>query len=341
MNPQKRGAKEGPVFGPAQAEIGFSSIGEHCARISVVIFPDSPPLCGVRLVTARLVGASPDIFPEAAGSAIKGIALVPPQQTTQPTATTSSAMTAAASRDGSGAMPRSTSARENSDRIDHHTPKLVTTMFTVSRDQRLSRWEVFENHHGHDKYVCSTRDSTSGRRGARGDSDHRESEADSERVAIDANKEIHVRGAEPEDVGNETAESVGGSRGKSRNRRERRWQLEWRAGCVTDVCDVSSLSVVELPAHDVQAVPLAESGDGACTSQTSMGYPTSGVSERSLGASSVVSHRTRGGAAPVTANLSSDEQPGGDATRDVPRQSVLAAVAGQGIQLVVFGGGAR
>lgn len=251
-------------------------------------------------------------------------------------------MTAAASPDRSSAMPRFTPAPGSSDRVGgHHTPKFVTTMFTVSRDQRLSRWEVFETHHGHEKYVRSARGSTSGRRGARGDSNHRESEADSAKVAMGANKESLVRGAETEDVRDETAESVGGRHGENRNRRERRWHLKWRAGCVTDVCDVSSLAMVELPVHDSQVDPATGSGDSACTSHTSMGYPTFGLDERLVGASSVVSHRTHGETAPVTANLSTSKQRVGEATRDVPRQSVLAAVAGQGIQLVLFGGGAR
>jgi len=148
----------------------------------------------------RLVGGTPEVTHGAAGSAIKGVGVLPRNL---PAPAGSSVLPVA----GNAASP------------------IALIVFTISRDRRLSRWDLAEE-----------------------------------------NQQLDGRD------GRQRAEK--GER--------KRWRLRWRAGCITDVADVSGLDVVVLPGDTIQ--------EDSCSRSTRNDSP-----------------------------------------------SVLVAVSGQGLQLVLFG----
>ena len=175
----------------------------------------------------RLVGGTPEVTTGAAGSAIKGIGVVPRN------------------------FPVSPTADENADSVDKTRPvPIALTVFTVARDRRLSRWDLVEKE-------------------------------DDSLTSCPEGKPRHVRG----------------------NRR--RWWLRWRAGCITDVADVSGLDVVLLP------------GDARQPALCGM----TGFCRHGVEATKEEEARARSGSSKTT----------------FPSAS-LVAVSGQGLQLVLFGG---
>lgn len=220
-------------------------------------------------LSAVLVGGSPDLFDSAAYSAIKGIALIPSLRVT-----TSPGEGAGDTADATPACYRRC-----------FPPSL--TVFSVSRDQRLSRWELVaapspepppqgETEHGCDKQAGSTLLGGRAGRGPRA----------------------------PE----------------GRRMHGRRWALRWRAGCVTDVCDVSDMDVMTL--H-----PEGVFGSGA----RSRPPRRAGASPRAAGEDEYEYEET----APVQAGGKRVERSDrGEAC--VVSPAALIAVSGQGLQLVAF-----
>lgn len=221
-----------------------------------------------------VAGGEPLRMEGAAGSAIKGVALLP------------------ATRRGSGA---------------------AMSVFTVARDQRLSRWDLVEEclqpqpqqqqqqrggdgrnpgimRGGRQACVRMGLEASVGLEGGSCSSEGGENDSSANDLSV---------GAEATATAAMTARS--GETGCSEKEDRRRWRFVWRAGCITDVCDVSGLDFVALP-------PLR------CPSPT--------VS------------REREGSRKEEARGGQDDCP----EELIASSAALVAVSGQGLQLVRFGG---
>lgn len=246
-------------------------------------------------------------------------------------------------------MPKSTIMQGSPGRGDGPSSQLVATIFTLSRDQRLSRWELLENpqpsselpglgtdgvsaHRGNSEKPCLNI------RGGRGNFEQRSSETN-RRVEVDVNVEDCSGRGEGGAVGTKTgfpAVEHGEDWRDWMWKGEYRWQLAWRAGCVVDVCDVSSMDVVALPVHEPQAAPLID-GYGSCT-QTSNEHPRLIEDDLSTGVTASVTDAIDGRKNASNSPNARGQDAQGEEKRDVSSQSALVAVAGQGLQLVHFGG---
>lgn len=211
-----------------------------------------------------VAGGEPLRMEGAAGSAIKGVAVLP------------------AARRGCGA---------------------AISVFTVARDQRLSRWDLVE------ECVQPQQEQQQRRRGGCKTPGVM---GGGQEVSICMSLETPVEGGscssggEENDsstdgfsVGSATARSGETDRAKEEDRR--RWRFSWRAGCITDVCDVSGLDVVALPP---------------------------------LGSPSPMAVRGRKGSRKEEARGGQDDCP----EELTASSAALVAVSGQGLQLVRFGG---
>ncbi len=175
----------------------------------------TPALCVPhRRLAIRLVGGTPEVTTGAAGSAIKGIGVVPRKLPISPARSPASA----ASSEFSTSASVPPAAEEKAAAGDRTWPSpIALTVFTISRDRRLSRWDLVE-------------------------------ENDSLASCVDGMRE--------------------GRRRDEKEEERKRWRLRWRAGCVTDVADVSGLDVVALPGDAIQEEPC-----GASTSNKAGGSP--------------------------------------------------------------------
>lgn len=192
----------------------------------------------------------------AAGSAIKGISLVP---TNSPVSAGSTPFTE------TPVYPGVENHLAAGDRGRTRRPSIALSVFTISRDQRLSRWDLVGET---ESLVTSVSDTCAVVQGA----DRRvlpqsRDCADGAKASSSPGLEDGVDRGRPcsaaagpahHDV--QTAlshqdSSGDGLRQRTRtNEREerRRWRLRWRAGCVTDVADVSGLDVYPLPGDPKQ-----------------------------------------------------------------------------------------
>ncbi|CAM9363463.1 unnamed protein product, partial [Laminaria digitata] len=86
-----------------------------------------------RRLSVRLVGGGPERTDAAAGSAIKGVSVLPTvlKRTSLPETTST--------------KPNTSSAAGSTTAVGSDRPPMVLTLFTVSRDQRLSRWDIVED----------------------------------------------------------------------------------------------------------------------------------------------------------------------------------------------------
>lgn len=178
--------------------------------------PPSAVMCSFRRFAIRLVGGTPEVTDGAAGSAIKGIGVIGVMPRNLPVSPAKSPASAVPS--GFSASAAVLPAAEETAAGDRTRPSpIALTVFTISRDRRLSRWDLAEENDSLALTSC-----VDGREGRRRD-----------------------------------------EKGE-----RRRWRLRWRAGCVTDVADVSGLDVVVLPGDAIQ-----EKYCGASTSDKAVGSP--------------------------------------------------------------------
>lgn len=238
----------------------------------------------------------------AAGSAIKGIRVVP---VSPPVSAESSP----------SAKTRVSSGVEEHPATGDGTSRLsiALSVFTISRDQRLSRWDLVEQITSDN---CATIGDTAGPHPP--ESRTRGSGAD-----ISSSPCLGREG----DRGRQRVDDVGGAAcdhsrtplshqgndgmrqraRRDKNEEGRRWRLRWRAGCVTDVADVSDLDVYPLPGDPKQQTVY----EGAA-------FRAKGARPKEVAAS--------------------EECHGRHATDEAHAcPAALVAVSGQGLQLVLFG----
>lgn len=265
-----------------------------------------------RRFAARLVGGKPEVKNGAAGSAIKGIHVLSAVPVKSPVFDQHPAPPQ------TGFEPHETAKRPSIPGCRLHHPPVALSVFTISRDQRLSRWDLKEE----EKALTASSSETPG-------------------VGIGANdRQPSVGRTLGDDADNSSSEGLGGGgegnpatgnayvpasdvpavliqqgehglRQRVRQDQEeeqKRWQLRWRAGCVTDVCDISGLDAVSLVDSHQQETIGEESSDNLPCS------PSATTLEEGEGAT-VKLHEEEASASPAA----------------------LVAVSGQGLQLVLFG----
>ncbi|CAM9184864.1 unnamed protein product [Scytosiphon promiscuus] len=295
---------------------------------------DAPPRQpGRSTVACRLAGGGAEVMEGAAGSAIKGISLIP-------------SVFRSAARRGSSASP-------------------AASVFTVSRDQRLSRWDLVEEKlspmaaSASDPTSAAVHVSTTDRQAAVGRPIH------SGVYGEDLESMLSPRGGR--DGSGETAQQ-GGRKGDERGNR---WRLRWRSGCVTDVCDVSGLDAVLVPSEprvqqqqQQQQLLLLQRWRQQEPSQEQRQQPAPIVEDETFGGCSPQDSRNGGGDAcssSCSATMTSGEpgtiapverERGKDMEEGEPMQEglhnpssskeqgssppTLVVVSGQGLQLVLF-----
>ena len=251
-------------------------------------------------------GGAPARMDGAAGSAIKGVVVLPSGERYDPC---------------SAALTVEGPASEHEDR--NHTSSLVgaiLSVFTAARDQRLSRWDLVEEvltpppykqqqqrggtgaspgSANDDHQDLPFRESSSTRR-TDGDRGHRAEEADRDtRRARDARMPDGSAAAGEAFLSEDAW---------------RRWRFVWRTGCVTDVCDVSGMDAVALPSPRRGPPSATPEGCG-------------GPRGREGGV-----RRVRDGVAPGHRVVGREEEK----LLLSPSPPVLVAVCGQGLQLVRF-----
>lgn len=329
-----------------------------------------------RQLNARLVGGGPERTDGATGSAIKGISVLP---TARPTVLERASLPETTSTD-----PDTTSAALGSMTADIGRPPVLLTLFTVSRDQRLSRWDIVE-----DPSLASVSPNAErarpGRIPADDGSSVRKTGQSQTTPAADGAGSVGVFSAQVEqrarrsntpcgididgyahdasaditpderDVeghghgdacvdGCATSSALEGTgvlrqgRQVEKWRRRRRWRLVWRAGCVTDVCDVSGLDAVALPS-DSQVSENNNSDSSRSNhchhihnphrADRSQQFGRS-TSFKDLGTATVCKQGADGGDEEIRSTGSS-----GRAALVSP--AAIVAVSGQGLQLVHFG----
>lgn len=232
----------------------------------------------------------------AAGSAIKGISMVP--------------------KNGPSASSQAYRGVDSHLEVGERTRRspIALSVFTISRDQRLSRWHLTEE----DKQDnCTPVGGTEGPHSL--DSRvHADGSESSSSPGLGLDESDHARrcsgGGGIACDRNLTATSHQGSsdglrqRARQDKKEERRhWRLRWRAGCVTDVADISGLGVYALPGDPNQHAAGETAAFCALGSSTIDGA----TSEENCG-------RNAAGEAHVY-------------------PAALVAVSGQGLQLVLFG----
>ena len=282
----------------------------------------------------RVIGGGPERTDAAAGSAIKGISVLPTVLKRKSLPETIPTKPETGSAAGS--------ITAGSDR-----PPMMLTLFTVSRDQRLSRWDIVED--------ASLTLASPNFKGAAGQYRTPDGGAGGVRVCS-AQVERGARRSNTSSCGRDvggsahavpvdlhTASSpLGGAGGRQdgqveKGQRRRRWRLVWRAGCVTDVCDVSGLDAVILPSGSHPAF-VGNYSSSSSNFHNSHG-PRGGDHRQRLGRSTTLEERG-------TATVSGQGADGGEGeigdAGGNPRAAVLSpaaivAVSGQGLQLVVFG----
>lgn len=252
-------------------------------------------LLNARRFAVKLVRDKPEVTNGAAGSAIKGLSVVPV------CSPVSGGPFPPAETHVSPGVEKHPAAGDRTRR-----PSIALSVFTISRDQRLSRWDLAEE---------NTLDTCIAIRGVDGrHSSGSRSLADS--PGSSSSQDLCSGG----DRGRRCSDVIGGT-GRDRvrtalwhpdsdglrqrtrqdeNEEPMRWRLRWRAGCVTDVADVSGLDVYLLPGDPKHYTP-------------------------------------NGGEAAVCGQSASTEG-GRNATDEVyVFPGALVAVSGQGLQLVLFG----
>lgn len=214
-----------------------------------------------------VAGGEPLRMEGAAGSAIKGVAVLP------------------AARRGRGA---------------------VIPVFTIARDQRLSRWDLVEEclqpkQQQQQQQRRGGGGKTSGLMGKGQEASTRMDSLETpvKRDSCSSGGEENDRLTDGFSIGSATARSGETDRVEVEDRR--RWRFDWRAGCITDVCDVSGLDAVALPP---------------------------------LGSPSPMVFREREGSQKEAARGGQDDCP----EEMTASSAALVAVSGQGLQLVRFGG---
>lgn len=239
-----------------------------------------------RRFAVRLVGGRPEMTHGAAGSAIKGISVVP-VNTPASAESTASAKT----RVSPGVEKHPAAGRRT------HRPSIAASVFTISRDQRLTRWDLVEENKSD---TCTPFTGADGPHSPdsriRGDGTERSSSSVVGSLGDQCRQCSHAGGT-ASDAGLSHVGSDGLRQGtrQGENEERLRWRLRWRAGCVTDVADVSGLDVYPLPGNVAQSASVNED----TTSEEHGGR---------------------------TATEAAHASP-----------AALVAVSGQGLQLVVFG----
>ena len=265
----------------------------------------------------------------AAGSAVKGISLLPTVLNRASLPETISTKPNATS--GTGSMT-----------AGNDRPPVVLTLFTVSRDQRLSRWDMVEDASRslvslNSKGTGQPRSPDGGAGGVRVWSAQAERGA---QRSTSCGSDVG-RSARDVPVDSHTASSSLGAAGVrqdsqvEKGQRRRRWRLVWRAGCVTDVCDISDLDAVILPSGSHLAIDSKSSSSSCLNShdprgddhRQQCGRPTT-LEER--GEATVSDQSTDGGEAEIG-------ETDGSRQAAVAPPAAIVAVSGQGLQLVVFG----
>lgn len=287
-------------------------------------------------------------------SAIKAIALLQPVWYTLPPA-------------GKDTSNPPTTASGNSKRA-------IATVFSASRDQRLSCWDLFEVSTCPPRGTVKSSRSSGGsdgkttprRRGTPGVDENGSGETIASGTEAQSNSEYHVQefGGDSGVQVDRKRHSVGDTSNKPSNyfqvgqvhegdgatdvtslrydkdRREdrqqqRRWELDFRVGCVTDVCDLSDIDVLALPVEvPPSATPAARPSYADYTTDRPRNKPDdlSACGIDDADASKAQGDVDRGGG-------HFDEAHEFGRIRVSP--PALVAVAGQGLQLVLFGGGGR
>lgn len=287
----------------------------------------------------RLVGGGPERTDAAAGSAIKGVSVLPTvlKRTSLPETTST--------------KPYTSSAAGSMTAVGSDRPPMVLTLFTVSRDQRLSRWDIVEdssltlvspNFKGVMGQGRTSADICGG--GGRVCSTQVERGAQQNKNASSCGSGVGGSRCDgPVDL--QTASSPlggmgvrqGGQAEKGRRRRRRRWRLAWRAGCVTDVCDVSGLDAVILPSDSHSDITSNISSSRDC--RNSHNPPHDGHRQHcgrsttleEQGTSTISDQSADGGEGEI------GEAGGGSRRAALVSPAAIVAVSGQGLQLVVFG----
>lgn len=268
-----------------------------------------------------------------AGSAIKGIGLLP----LAPPIT------------GSGAKSLwftqqypTTSTSASSGAAERRVGTTALALFTVSRDQRLSRWDLVKDRRRNAAH--STSSAAYGKHPVYNDP-HSEQPL--------GHASIKGSGA---DEGGATATNLtpgmsaqgarqsrqNGCEGTSGMPLSRRWTLTWRAGCVTDVCDVSGIDVIAISSHPRHPIVSADDRQSSspCSTDTSLPLslddhrpliPSFSAKDEGINLDSQENESTSSEKGPTTGDVASC-----DRTATVS-PAALVAVSGQGLQLVLFG----
>lgn len=282
----------------------------------------------------RVVGGGPERTDAAAGSAIKGISVLPTVLKRKSLLETISTNPKTGSAAGS--------ITAGSDR-----PPMLLTLFTVSRDQRLSRWDIVED--------ASLTLVSPNFKGAAGQYRTPDGGAGGVRVCSAQVERGAHRSNTPscgKDVGGSARDvpidlhtgssplrgagvRQGGQVEKGQLRRRRRWRLDWRAGCVTDVCDVSGLDAVILPSDSHPAiVGNNSSSDSKCHSFQD---PCGREHRQQFGRFTKKEERGTGSDKDVDDGEGRMGEAGGNHRAAVLSPAAIVAVSGQGLQLVLFG----
>ena len=330
-----------------------------------------------RRFNAGLVGGGPERTDGAAGSAIKGVSVLP---TARPTVLERASLPETTSTD-----PDTTSAALGSMTADIDRPPVLLTLFTVSRDQRLSRWDIVEDSSSLASVSPNAERARPGRIPADDGSSVRKTGQSQTTPAADGAGSVGVCSAQVEqrarrsntpcginidgyahdasaDItpggryveghghgdarvdGCATSSALEGTgvlrqgRQVEKWRRRRRWRLVWRAGCVTDVCDVSGLDAVALPL-DSQVSENNNSDSSRSNHCHHIRNPYRADRSQQFGRSTSFKDLR-------TATVCEQGADGGDeeirATGSSGRAALVSpaaivAVSGQGLQLVHFG----
>lgn len=284
-----------------------------------------------RRFAARLVGGEPEVTNGAAGSAIKGIHVMSTNAAKSPIAAKSPAPWVYKE---SPAVEQLPAASPQTGFEPHVTSKMLDvpgfaagarlSVFTISRDQRLSRWDLVEEDKSLSTSISETPGAVTGANN-RQYFDCRTTLGDDAESSTSAGVGGEGNRATPNDIVTSASDEMRaellqrgehGLRKRTRQGRkeeQRRWRLRWRAGCVTDVCDINGLDAVPL----VDDSQLREHvGDETDHLPRSPPATTLGESEG------------------TTAKMH-EQSPVKEEACTSP--AALVAVSGQGLQLVLFG----
>lgn len=207
-----------------------------------------------------------------------------------------------------------------------HRSPIALSVFTISRDQRLSRWDLMEEDNSLLTSVSETPIIVTGTNDRQySDSRTRGDDADSSSsLGLGGEGNRGTRNADAAVAACDELRAVlsqqGGDGLRQRTRQEekkeeqRRWRLRWRAGCVTDVCDISGLDVVPLIDDSPQEEAMGDQSSDHLSCS-----PSDTALEEGEG---------------TTVKL--NEQGAGEEEASAS-PAALVAVSGQGLQLVIFG----